>query len=99
MFDSIDKDKLIVKLTEELPLISGEMNSSPSDIAWRTGLDKNRVSLIVSGKRKMKWSEYMSILFLLWDDEKGRKLVDERGLFPDTLKQSMALNKNAHGGV
>ena len=35
----------------------------------------------------MKWSEYMSILFFLWDDEKGREVVEERGVVSGGFKE------------
>ena len=38
----------------------------------------------------------MSILFFLWDDEKGREGVEERGLFPEALKRAMTVNRNKH---
>ena len=93
----IDRVALMMRMAENLPLISGEMGTTPTGIATRTGLDKERVKLIVSGKRKMKCSEYLSILFVLWDDLKGHKMVEEIGLFPDALKRAMAINRNAHG--
>ena len=54
----IDRDALMMRMVENLPLISGEMGTTPIGIATRTGLDKEHVKFIVSGKRKMKWSEY-----------------------------------------
>ena len=95
--NSIDRDALMGRLTRELPHISGEMGTTPIGIAYRTGLDKERMELLVSGRRKMKWSEYLSILFVLWDDDKGREMVEEKGLFPEALKNAMKVNRNAHG--
>ena len=94
--NTLDRDKLMQRMASELPEISGQMEMTPEDIAWRTGLDGNRLSMMVSGKRKMKWSEYLSILFFLWDDENGRMIVEERELFPDSLKTAMTINRNAH---
>ena len=93
---TLDKDELMERMASELPYISGELGMTPAGVAFRTGLDKDRVSLIAEGKRKMKWSEYMSILFVLWDDEKGSELVEKNGFFPEELKRAMAINRNAH---
>ena len=95
--DTIDRDALMERMAKELLHISGEMGTSPSGIAYRTGLDKERIELLVSGRRKMKWSEYMSILFVLWGDDKGREMVEEKGLFPEILKNAMRVNRTAHG--
>ncbi|MBQ8969920.1 MAG: hypothetical protein IJ073_01215 [Lachnospiraceae bacterium] len=93
---TLDRDGLMERMAAGLPEISGELGLTPEGVAFRTGLDKERVKLIASGKRKMKWSEYMSILFFLWDDEKGREVVEERGLFPEALKRAMTVNRNKH---
>ena len=93
----IDRDALMERMARELPHISGEMGISPIGIADRCGLDKERVKLLVSGRRKMKWSEYLSILFVLLDDDKGREMVEEKGLFPQILKEAMKVKKNDHG--
>ena len=57
-------------------------------------MDKERMRLVVAGRRKMKWSEYMSILFVLSGNEKGNAMVEEMGLFPDELKNAMAVKNN-----
>lgn len=97
--NEIDRESLMERLASELTLIGGEMGCSVSGIAERTGLDSDRLHMIVSGKRKMKWSEYLSILFVLWDDDRGRGLAEERGYFPDALKRVMTINRNNHGQV
>ena len=95
--NTIDRDALMECMARELPHISGEMGTTPTGIAYRTGLDKERMELLVSGKRKMKWSEYMSILFVLWNDDIGREMVEKKELFPNMLKKAMKVNRNAHG--
>ncbi|MBR1476672.1 MAG: hypothetical protein IJ608_01770 [Lachnospiraceae bacterium] len=93
--NTLDRTLLISEMAKRLPVISGELGTTPSGIAERAGLDAERVRQIVSGKRKMKWSEYMSILFVLWDDEKGQELVERCGLFPDALKNAMSTKRPA----
>ena len=47
----------------------------------------------------MKWSEFMSILFFIWNNEIGRTLLETKGLFPKELKKAMSINRNAHPPV
>ena len=94
--DNLDRDMLMERLAHELPVISGEMGTTPTGIAWRSGMEEDRIRLMVSGKRKMKWSEYMGLLFVLLGDEKGNEMVEELGLFPDELKKAMSVNRNGH---
>ncbi len=91
---SLDRAVLMGRMASHLSWISGEMGTTPTGIAIRTGFDKNRVKLLVMGKRKMKWSEYLSFLFVLWDDERGREMVEELGLFPEELKNAMSVGRN-----
>ena len=43
------------------------------------------------------WSEYMSLLFVLWSDRRSHDIIEERGFFPDVLKNAMSINRNMHG--
>lgn len=96
---ALDRETLMERFASELPSICNKMGTTPSVIAWRTGLDDERVRFIISGKRKMKWSEYMSLLFVLWDDDRGREIVEKQGFFPEALKKVMSINRNDHGEV
>ena len=95
--NKIDRDALMSQIASDLPWVCGEMGHKIGVIGERTGLDSDRLNLIVAGKRKMKWSEYLSILFVLCEDDKGREFVEKRGYFPDALKKAMSVNRNDHG--
>ena len=95
--NTIDRDALMSQLASDLPWVSGEMGYKVGMIGARTGLESDRLNLIITGKRKMKWSEYLSILFVLCEDDKGREFGEKRGYFPDALKKAMSVNRNDHG--
>ena len=65
-----------------IPKPSGVLKILPADRA-----DKRVVW------RSYAQGEYMSILFLLWDDETGRTEIEERGLFHEALKNAMAFRR------
>lgn len=48
------------------------------------------------GETSLKWSEFLSILFVLWNNDIGRGLIESRELFPDELKKALSVNRNAH---
>ena len=85
------------RMLKELPEIGGLMGTSVYSISNRAGIDSDRLDLISAGKRKMDWSEYMSLLFVLWSDERSHNIVEERGFFPKELKKAMSVNRNMHG--
>ncbi|MBQ7678146.1 MAG: hypothetical protein IJT32_07925, partial [Lachnospiraceae bacterium] len=65
----------------------------------KTGIDENKIRQAEAGESIFKWSEYMSILFVFWNDDTGRSLIEARGLFPNALKRAMSVNRNAHEPV
>ena len=81
---------------EALPQIRGQFHISQEALAEKTGVDTEKIKSAENGKRNLKWSEYMSILFVIWNNEIGRGILDEMGLFPDALKKALSVNRNAH---
>ena len=93
--NGLDRVSLMKKLLAELPEIGEEAGLSSGEIGWRAGMPGDRMHQLAEGRRTMRWSEYMSILFVLWSDDKGR-LVLGKGLFPAALRNAMSANRNDH---
>ena len=94
---TLDRPALMKRLTAELQEISELMGTTTAEIVHRAGIERDRFNLIRNGKRKMDWSEYMSLLFVLWSDERSRNIIEDRGFFPEELKKAMSINRNMHG--
>jgi len=97
--NALDRDLLMSRLIDELPGIRETLKVSADAMADKTGIDKELFKLIETGKRSLKWSEFMSILFVLWNNDIGRGIVEAKGLFPEALKRAMSVNRNAHAPV
>lgn len=95
----LDRDSLMEKMAVDLPEIRKQLKVSQEDMAEKTGVDAAKIKAVESGKRKFKWSEYMSILFVIWNNDIGRGILDSRGLFPEELKAALSVNRNAHAPV
>lgn len=91
-----DREVLIQRLIEELPGIRKEMEISAGGIAESIGIEAENYRSIEKGERDMKWSEFMSILFILWSSDAGRGPIEEKDLFPEALKNAMSINRNEH---
>ncbi len=96
---SLDKAALIERMGVELPGIRSQLNLSQDELGKKTGVDAAKIKAAESGKRSLKWSEFMSILFVIWNNDIGKGILDEKGLFPDELKKAMSVNRNAHAPV
>ena len=95
--NTLDRAGLMRRMIDELPEISKKMGTTAGAVASRAGIDEGRFKLLRTGKRSMDWSEYMSLLFVLWSDRRSHDIIEERGFFPDALKSAMSINRNMHG--
>lgn len=39
------------------------------------------------------WNEFMPVLFILWRNDQGRTLIEERNLFPEENKEVLSIKK------
>ena len=92
----VDKKELAHQMVESLPEIRRSLGISCGDIEKMTGIGEKRVIAIEEGRQKMRWREFLSILFVLWSDVEGAVLMEEKGLFPQELKQAFSMNRNEH---
>ena len=93
---SLDREALVVRMAEELPDIRDQLKVSQEALGEKTGVDAAKIKAAESGKRALKWSEFMSILFVIWNNDIGKGILDSKGLFPEELKAALSVNRNAH---
>ena len=92
----LDRGALMERMVAELPEIRKALKVSQESLAEKTGVDAAKLKACENGKRTLIWSEYMSILFVIWNNDIGRGILESRGLFPDALKKALSVNRNAH---
>lgn len=97
--ETLDREQLIQKLTKALPGIRKEFGLSCEDMERATGIGAKRITAFEEGRQTPKWSEYLSIVFLLWANEASRTILEDTGLFPMELKRAFSVNRNAHEGT
>ena len=96
---TLDQEMLMSRMANELPQIRKALKLEAEEFAGKVGMDVKKLLQIETGEQTMKWSEFMSILFLIWNNEIGRNLLETKGLFPKELKKAMSINRNAHPPV
>jgi len=95
----LDREALMERMAQELPEILGSLGISRDILADKTGVDVSKIKAAEAGRRIFKWSEFMSILFVIWNNDIGRGMLEKKGLFPAVLKEAMSINRNAHAPV
>lgn len=96
---SLDREALMGRMAEELPDIRDQLKVTQEALAEKTGVDAAKIKNVEGGKRALKWSEFMSILFVIWNNDIGKGILDSKGLFPEELKKALSVNRNAHAPV
>ncbi len=94
--NELDRDTLKERMMSELSEICEKLHISEPVLEQKVGISRNKLREAQAGRRRMEWSEYMSILFVLWNHDIERGIVESNGLFPDVLKKAMSTNRNAH---
>ena len=92
----LDREALVEKMGTLLPNIRKQLNVTQEALAEKTGVDAAKIKAAESGEQALKWSEYMSILFVIWNNDVGKGILDENDLFPAELKKALSVNRNAH---
>ncbi|MBR1598085.1 MAG: helix-turn-helix transcriptional regulator [Lachnospiraceae bacterium] len=92
----VDKEALIGKLTDNLEELLKENGLDIEALGKMAGIEVSRINRIVSGSVKMKWSEYLSIVFVLWSSAEGKKILENYGLFPSELREAFSVDRNEH---
>ena len=91
----IEKDKLVEILTEELPVLRAKIGLSQEDLSNIIGISRQTYSTIETGKKKMTWNTFLSLLFVFSNNEKTAPLLKACGAFPDSLKNEINIdNRN-----
>lgn len=81
----IDQEKLIRKLTDNLPPLRAKLDISQEEISKLIGISRQTYSAIESGKRPMSWQVYLSLILFFESNVMTRELLHHLECFPDML--------------
>lgn len=89
----MDKERLIDILGEELPALRAKVGLSQDELSNIIGVSRQTYSAIETGKRRMSWNTFLSLLLVYWFNDKTSYWVDAVGAFPPALKETLNINK------
>lgn len=80
------KKELINILVENLPVFRAKLGATQDTFAQRVGLTKTTLNHIENYKKDLTWSNFITIILLLMQNEDTKPLVEVMGLYPEALK-------------
>ena len=80
------KSELISTLVENLPVFRAKLGATQDTFAQRVGLKKTTLNHIENYKKELTWSNFITIILLLMQNEDTKPLVEVMGLYPEELK-------------
>ena len=92
LMDHINKEELIDKFIYELPILRARIDMTQDEISEIAGLSRQTFSALETRKRKMTWSNFMTLLFVFHFNPATHDAVEKAGLFPEELKMVMQIN-------
>ena len=104
MCEAINENKraeLISTLVENLPVFRAKLGVTQDTFAQRVGLTKTTLNHIENHKKELTWSNFITIILLLMQNEDTKPLVEVMGLYPEDLKiiHSSAIGSSSKSGA
>src|SRR5699024_4426092 len=89
----VDKEHLISILTEELPVLRARVGLSQDELSNIIGISRQTYSSVETGKRKMSWNVFLSLLLMFGFNEKTYAMLESSVAFPPALKKILSVDR------
>lgn len=97
--NEIQKEKLIVNLTANLPILRAKANFTQAKLAEIIGISRQTLVAIENNKRQMSWSTFLSCLLVFQNNPETKQLLNFYDISSDELKACFETPKEDNGGV
>lgn len=88
-----EKEKLIDRLTVELPALRAAVKATQDEIANAIGVSRQTYNAIESNKRKMTWNTYLSLILFFDYNPYSHDRIRQLGAFPQLLDECWLAGK------
>lgn len=78
-----DQDRLILLLTDELPVLRARLRISQDELSRCVGISRQTYSLIENKKQKMTWVTYMAFIAFFQNNAKTKSTLISMGLITE----------------
>lgn len=84
--NKINKDESIEIMTQKLPVLRTMLHISQAELAELLGIGRQTLVAFETGKRKMTWNTFLSLMFVFTQKKETRDLLYILGIYSDDLK-------------
>lgn len=91
-FSEVDKDLLIKKLTNNLPILRAKLQISQEELASIIGISRQTYLSIETMKRKMSWSTFLTLVLFFGCNEGTATMLDGMGILSSELNDLLSTN-------
>lgn len=88
----LNKDELIKRLTNELPVLRAKIGVSQDELSNIIGISRQTYSAIETGKRQMSWNTFLSLVLVFGCNEKTSAMIDGMQIISPELSEVININ-------
>lgn len=88
----LNKDELIKRLTNELPVLRAKIGVSQDELSNIIGISRQTYSAIETGKRQMSWNTFLSLVLVFGCNEKTSAMIDSMKIISPELSEVININ-------
>ncbi len=88
----LNKDELIKRLTNELPVLRAKIGVSQDELSNIIGISRQTYSAIETGKRQMSWNTFLSLVLVFGCNAKTSAMIDGMSIISPELSEVININ-------
>ena len=88
----LNKDELIKRLTNELPVLRAKIGVSQDELSNIIGISRQTYSAIETGKRQMSWNTFLSLVLVFGCNKKTSAMIDSMKIVSPELSEVININ-------
>ncbi|MBQ8235639.1 MAG: helix-turn-helix domain-containing protein [Clostridia bacterium] len=92
----IDKEELIEKMAENLPMLRTKLGLTQEEMASMIGVSRHTVISMENQKRPMTWNTFLSLILIFSYDHDTKLLMRALGIFTVELEDFLVPKKKKY---
>ena len=87
MYSNINKDELMVKMSDNLIVLRNKLQLKQSELAGKIGISRQTLIDIEKKKRPMSWNTFMTLIAVFREDGGTSDLLTHFGIYTSELSK------------